>query len=634
MQIKNFKGVSDKEIRFDGSTKIQGCNGAGKTTISDCFYWVFADINTALTKNPNITPIGMPECISRVDIDLEIDGKPVSIAKSQKFKTKEIDGKVTSSVTNSYEINSVEKSARDFLKDLDERGIDMENFLLFSHPAFFTVDNSKKGRDSMREMLFQMCANISDEQIAAEMSNIDELKNLLSTYKIDEIEQMNKATIKRITETVGTNNALINARIDELYSQKKEVDMAVLEEQKKNYESEIERIDKELMNISGNKADLVEKLSSLRIKKEQITTEANLNLNNERSELQKQIHEMETIKSDYEFKISKLKNDIENQQRILEEAKSDVENQRNLYKAEQDLTIDENELSCPVCKREYPAEKVNEIKADFERNKEERLKTIESTGKALKEKINAIEAHIDKASANKTYLDKLSAEHCAILDDAKTKLAEIPSSVDLGKNDEYIKITSSISELETELAKSDDSRKSELESQKSIARQMLNNVISSMGASEINADIDKRIEELKDRRRTAEIEKANAEKIISQVVEFRFYKNDKLSESINSHFKIAQFRLFKTLKNGTTEDACDVLIDGKEITTQANQSLQVLAKLDIINGLSKYFEKVYPVFVDDASLLTENTLTRVDMDNQLIWLRAVDGYRELVIENA
>jgi len=40
------------------------------------------------------------------------------------------------------------------------------------------------------------------------------------------------------------------------------------------------------------------------------------------------------------------------------------------------------------------------------------------------------------------------------------------------------------------------------------------------------------------------------------------------------------------------------------------------------------------VFVDDASLMTQETLATIDMPNQMIWLCALDGYRELVIENA
>lgn len=634
MILKNFKGITNSELVFNGkNVKISGNNGSSKTTHADAFYWCFADTNTALIKNPNITPMGMPECISRVEIELELDGKSLEVAKTQCFKSKEIDGKVTTSVTNGYEINRVEKTYRDFVKDLTERGIDMENFLLFSHPAAFTNDYSKKGRETMREKLFQMCDNISDEQIAEEMTDISDLKELLKTYKLDEIEQMNKATIKHITESMGTNNALVNARIDELYSQKKDVDMAVLEEQKKNYESEIDRIDKELMDMSNSKADITEKISDLRIKKETIKNEANLQLNNDKAELQKMIRELQAIIDENSFKVEIFNKNKTGLEEKISQREAELKVQRHTYKLVLDSVLDESELSCPVCHRPYDETETERIKDEFETDKAKKLSEREAKGKAIVSDIEAYKTDVASIEKDIENLESVIRETQKMCQDAQNRLKELPESVDMTINDDYMAICAELGTLMGNLIKDDDEKRAELESQKSVARQMLNNIITSMGASEINADIDKRIEELKDRRRSSEIEKAKAEKIINQATLFRFYKNDKLSESINSHFKIAQFRLFRTLKNGTTEDACDVLIDGKEINSQANQSLQVLAKLDIINGLSEYFQNIYPVFVDDASLITENTLTRVNMENQLIWLCAADGYRELVIEN-
>lgn len=633
--IDNFKGITHKEIDFNGkNVRLLGQNASFKTSTSDAFYFVFCDCNTALVKNPPITPLGLPEAITRVELELTLDGKPLTVAKIQKFRSKEIDGKVTSSVTNSYEINSVEKTERDFVKDLTSRGIDLENFLTFSHPAAFTSDTSKKGREKMRALLFKMCEGVVDGELANDVENVKDLKKLLDIYTLDEIEQMNKATIKHITESMGTNNALVNARIDELYSQKKDVDMAVLEEQKKNYESEIDRIDKELMDMSNSKADITEKISDLRIKKETIKNEANLQLNNDKAELQKMIRELQAIIDENSFKVEIFNKNKTGLEEKISQREAELKVQRHTYKLVLDSVLDESELSCPVCHRPYDETETQRIKDEFETDKAKKLSEREAKGKAIVSDIEAYKTDVASIEKDIENLESVIRETQKMCQDAQNRLKELPESVDMTINDDYMAICAELGTLMGNLIKDDDEKRTELESQKSVARQMLNNIITSMGASEINADIDKRIEELKDRRRSSEIEKAKAEKIINQATLFRFYKNDKLSESINSHFKIAQFRLFRTLKNGTTEDACDVLIDGKEINSQANQSLQVLAKLDIINGLSEYFQNIYPVFVDDASLITENTLTRVNMENQLIWLCAADGYRELVIENA
>ena len=633
--LENFKGVRHREYLFEGqNVKVCGVNSSGKTTLADAWYFLWADCNTALVKNPPITPLGLPEVISRVEIELLLDGKPLTVAKTQKFRSKEVDGKVTSSITNGYEINSIEKSNRDFVKDLESRGIDIEHFLIFSHPAAFTSDPSKQGREKMRSFLFKMCEGVVDTDLAADVPDIDDLKKLLLTYSLEEVEQMNKSTIKKINEvTGGPSNNIINARIDELLSQKTNADESVLNEQKKSYEAEIERCDKELADISGGKVEIQKQISELRIKAEEIKNEATLQLNRDRNELEKNIREFTAIIDENNFRLSRTKSDIARNETLLSEAKQDIENQRIKYKVEQDSVIDEGDLSCPVCHRTYDAEKLASIKAEFEKNKAEKLKSIKSMGDDLKSKIEGYEADLNRFEKDKNNIERLIDETQKMRDDVQKRLDEMPTSAtyEMPTNSEYVEITGKMLALETELMKSDDSRKEKIEESKAVAKEMLNNVIKELGKVEKNKEIDERVEKLREERREAEINRAYSEKVIDQVERFKKAKNDLLSEKINSHFKIAQFRLFKTLKNGSVEDACDVLIDGKEINTQVNQASQILAKLDIIRGLSDYFETRLPVFIDDFALFTEESEKKIVMDNQLIKLVATDEAEELTI---
>ena len=42
MKIKNFKGIKELEINFEGkNTNIYGANATGKTTVFDAFKWLF-----------------------------------------------------------------------------------------------------------------------------------------------------------------------------------------------------------------------------------------------------------------------------------------------------------------------------------------------------------------------------------------------------------------------------------------------------------------------------------------------------------------------------------------------------------------------------------------------------------------
>lgn len=631
--LKNFKGCKDRTIKFDGDTKVLGCNGSGKSTLSDAYYWVFTDSNTALVKNPPITPMGAEECESRVEIEMMLNGKPLTVAKSQKFKTKTDDaGKTTSAVSNTYEINSVEKAYKSFVSDLEEREIDIDNFLIFSNQNAFTSDYSKQGREKMRSILFKMCEGVTDSDVAADIENIDELKTLLETYKLDEIEQMNKATVKKIIDEMGKDNAIVNARIDELISQKSTLDIKVLEEQKNNYDSEIARIDKELENISGGKADIQEKISELRLKKNEISTKANEKLDETKAGLDKQIRELSRTIDENNYQLDQVKTNIQRAENSISEKKTDIEKQRTLYKIEQDAVIDEGDLSCPVCHRTYDAEKLSQIKADFEKNKAQRLKTIKSTGDSLKAEIKEKETELKTLKDKSKTLTDVIEKTQKLKDEKLLELESLPKSVSFDDDTEWIKINAELEELEKKLSESNSEHEEELKSQKNVNRQMLNQVMAELGTLEKNKDIDNRVSDLREERKQNEVNKADAEKILDQVERFKKEKNNKLSNEINKHFKVAQFRLFKTLKNGSVEDACDVLIDGKEINTQANQSLQVLARLDIIKGLSDYFETWMPVFADDYALITGETDKRVVMKNQLIKLIATDGVKELEVK--
>ena len=91
LHIENFKGIKSIDVSFGDKTKIKGQNAAGKTTIFDSFTWLLFNKNSAGDEKFNLRPLdsdGKP--IHNVEIKvvavLEVDGKDVEIAKTQKEK--------------------------------------------------------------------------------------------------------------------------------------------------------------------------------------------------------------------------------------------------------------------------------------------------------------------------------------------------------------------------------------------------------------------------------------------------------------------------------------------------------------------------------------------------------------------
>lgn len=626
MTFDNFRGFSHKEIEFDGNSKILGANAQGKTTCFFGWMWLMSGKSDALTTDPLITPKGMNECVSKVEAEITIDGKPCTIAKTQKFKEKTDDnGKTTVNTTNHFTINGVEKTATNFIADLKERGIDMDNFLMLSHVFAFTADTSKKGREEMRKVLFEMVDGVSDLDIAKEIDVPNVTSELEKGYKIEEVEQMAKSSLKALNDKYGKQNELIDSKISGIIESKSTLDGKVLGQQKANYESEIERIEKELESISGSRAEISDKIADLKIKKNEIESEQNKELFNDKEELSKQIRTYKQTIDENNFQLEQANKNLERAENKLAENNEDIKKQRMLYKVEQDAVLDEGDLSCPYCNRTYDKAKLDEIKAEFEQKKTERLKLIKSTGDTLKAEIKANEDDVKTIKEKCSALTKTIEETQKMLDKVQAEFDSLPQSIDFEKNPKWCEVANELTGLEQELAKSSTDHENELNSQKNVNKQMLNQVIAELGSLERNKELDEKIAELRQTKKDAEIQRANHEKMIYQVEVFKKAKNNKLSDSINSHFKIAQFRLFKTLKNGSIEDDCAILVNGKELNSQLNQSTQILALTDVVAGLQEFKNQYLPVFLDNHALFTSQTDKEIPLKCQVIKLIASEG---------
>lgn len=630
--MDNFKGCKHKELSFGGKkVRLKAINGGFKTTTADAFFWVFCDCNTALVKNPNIIPIGATEVSPSVEVELDISGNPVTVTKSQKFKQKEVDGKITSSITNSYSINGVEYTQTNFIKNLEDRGIDMEHFLYLVHPEAFLLDTSAKGREKIRAILFGMIDEVSDKDIAKTLS-VPEVKTLLEDkgYTIAEIESMAKSSLRKINDKYGKQNELIDSRIQGVMDSKVQVDVASLEKDKFKLMAEIEQLDKTINDSASAKADIQRDIAKLELQRDDILRQANAENEKAIAEKDRKIVELDTQRASVMSHKNVLNVEIGALQMEIERVKESLENYRGLYKKVQNEVLDENDLKCPTCGREYEADRIDEIKAQFEESKNERLNAYKTKGEELNKTLEVKENERKSKESQIADADKEYDELSKQIESIKAEISMMPTKVDSSVTTD---IDGQIKSLEEKLATTDDSAKEQLLVDKKVKENQLKEINDQIAIAGRNVELDAQIASLREEKKQAENDRARQEKIIDEVKTFIMHKNNLLTEKINEKFEGVSFRLFKPQKNGEIIECLDVLAGGKEINSQANQALQVKAKLGIIKGLSKEWDSYYPVFVDDASLMTQETLATIDMPNQMIWLCALDGYRELVIEN-
>lgn len=621
LKIESFKGIQSREIDPRGaSITICGENGTGKTTIVDAYYWLMTGKDSTLTDNPNVVPIGSTECMPTVTATFDMDGKTVTIRKVQRYKNK--DGK--ESTTNQYIINDVPMTERDFKAKLEEYGID-DRFLALSHPDYLLNDTSKKGREYIRnKILFPMAQTLTDSEIA-EKNGLQELVGGLKDYSLSEIEAMNKATLKRINDEIGKDNVIANARIDELSKGKVDADVKAAEKQIAEQKQIIENVRKNHETRKKMLEDDRLRVLELTMDRNAIVSALNDDTAKKKRDLEDSCLELSQIAIRANNEFERIGTEINVKQETVESLEK-----RNTYLTEKiatkkDLATDVPDV-CPTCGQPYPKEMAKQIR---ENASKENYRLIADYNTEIDENKTLIESAKMEIANLYAKRDEVSKKLNDL--DAKMKALrkEIDSIVvpDATKDKRYKDISKRIEKIQADIDSYDPHT---FDSEEAKAFEVIHECEKVIDADKHNKDIDGRIGEIRQEIKQAEVNRANAEKVLYQIDCLNKAKNELLEESVNKHFTLVKWKLFRTLKNGNIEDACIPMIDGFDIGT-ANHGLTVLAKLDIVNGLSKYYGKYYPVFIDNAESLSSCTEDRIDIDNQVVTMKVTES-KELEVK--
>ena len=660
IRLTDFKGQPEKKIGFGHRTVVSGKNGCGKTTLADAHMWEFCDKDYSLKSNPDIRPDDGRECLPRVDIDLVIDGKPVSVAKFQKrTESKPKDGKPGKvALSNKYEINGVPKAERDFKANLKERGFDFDNFLMLSHMEIFT---DLKDADA-RKILFSMSdgAGKSDLEIAKTVPDCAELVPLLETYKADEIKAMNSATLKKAEEQL---KAIPNQIIGMEHS-KVDADVAELELQKNALQEQISDLETQIAQAGNEKAGKIKaELEGLRTKLIEIDSKAKADLSEKKSSV---CNKVSTLELDRNIKTSELNRKASALEYLRAQKKDLLEklqNARTQYPKIKDTEWDNTSLEniesetfkdaetiCPTCGQNLPPEQIEQLKSRFEQKKQERinqqLKAKEEWEQDKKRKLDEVIQAGNKASAGMKEAHKqeeaLTSEISKLTDeleqiktslDAENKNMEaIPKAPDFSGNAEYQQILASIKEKKQELNSLDDGEeaKKQLSEQLYGKKQELAAVNQKIGEANNNVRIDEQIEKLQENQKQYAQNKADAQMILDELKSLSMAKNTALEDAVNQYFNGVKVKLFDTQKNGEVVDACIWYVqdkDGnwKKLIGNANTALMMKGKIAIMDGLQKFYGVSYPIFVDCAAELDNSSLAGIKADAQLIFLKVAEG---------
>lgn len=674
LHMENFKGVKDKTYEFGKTTRVSGMNRRGKTTIGTAWYWLISDKNYELTSNPSIKPDNVEDCIPTVTADVDVDGKEITLSKMQKRKVGKPDkngvSKVT--ITNTYEINSVPKTERDFKAYLEELGFEFDKFLICSHPNVFTKDLSlKKKRDEMRKSLFAMASAKTDLEIAQMNKETADVAKLLESYKFEEIEAMNNASKKKAVDQLDA----IPNQIIGLESAKVDVDVAEQELAKADLARRIAECDKKIAGADHSLDELRDKEMRLQLDISGITQTMNRELSNRRYEIDADLCGCEDELKHLEQTISLKENQIVGNEKAITDADAERKKIGEKYNAEyakafdeapylfdeSKWVFDENSTVCSLCGQKLPEDKIEQLKADFESRKEkakadaeEKLKAkrfkfdtdkkvelnrLNTIGTEKKELITELTKKNADLNTEIDALKKQEQDAIAKKEELSKQLSEISSEADYTQNEDYVKLKAERDKVLADIEKleSDGADKivTDLKVEKADLQSQLDEVNKIIAQAENNVQIDDKIADMQHKQNEYGQAKADAERILYQLKEVSKRKNKLLVEEINQHFGIVRWKLFDFQKNGEYKEVCIPTVLDEEagiykvFGDTTNTGREIEAKIDICNSFQNFFNMYVPIFLDGAESINDEYVPSVD--TQLILL-TVSEDKQLKVE--
>lgn len=657
LTLTNFKCFRSKDFVFTNNVvTITGRNRSGKTTIADAIlYCLFGKNSMGQTsfdlKTHDEYGNTFPHLDHSVEMELSVGDSIVTLKRTLKEKWTKKRGfseQVLAGNDFEYMVNGDVVTAGDYKKYIASL-ISEDVFRTITNPTYFP---SLKWQDQ-RNFLSKLAGDISPTDIAAnDITLLDFIKileqngNDIVAYrkhlayqikqiksKIDQmpirLEELSKAlpelqdwdalqrqhdelttAIKDLQDKIAQVNAgdTFNVEAEELYKQSNRLmdELAGMEanireelrQQQKDIDKNIFDTRKQFFDTSKNIADLTQKISGYDILVERCN---------------------ETL-SNCEADADKIR-------------KQWKENERSRLEISDDATI------CPTCGQPLPEDKLTELvtrmRNTFAENK--KRTTEELTIEA--EKVKKLRADAENSIKEYQEQKKEDEERLSELKEALNNIQKALHAFEQEKvptfdeakeaNEEYITLRDKVASLSTKRASllvSDNSGEilKDFNEQKRALTEQLKPVVEQLAGKSQYERIQKMITDLKEEEKQLVSQLSEMEKQEDIAIQYQDRQNSLLEESINKHFKVVRWKLFKTVVNGGDsyqEPYCECYVDGTAYHDGLNSAARLNAGLDIINTLCKMYDVSAPIVIDNA----ESTLNFIPTIGQQIRLAVADN---------
>ena len=176
LSLLNFKGIRKIRVRFGDETYVYGRNATGKTTLMDAFLWLcFRKDSQGRTDHEIKTLDSNNQPYRKLEHEVtgmfEVDGEKIELKRVYREKWVKKRGSAKEEFTG-HEVehfwNGVPLSETEYKAKIAEL-FDENVFRLVTNTSYF---NSLKWQDR-REVLVQIAGEVSDDEVFAQVSTLD-----------------------------------------------------------------------------------------------------------------------------------------------------------------------------------------------------------------------------------------------------------------------------------------------------------------------------------------------------------------------------------------------------------------------------------------------------------------------------
>ena len=639
LTLTNFKCHESLTVEFDGqNASIYGDNATGKTSLYDAFLWCLFGKDSAgnSDKVADIKPLNANgevkdhEAITEVEAVLEVDGLPKTLRRSLREVWTTKRGRDEASFdgnTTEYMIDGIPMKANAYATEVENMVGSEELFLLLTRVNYFPSIMAWQKR---RELLFDITGICEDKAIMETDDKFAPVLEAMGKGSPEDLKKKLTAETKALLVTKNTTPARISEN-QKIIDSLAETDFDLVAKEKADQEERVRGLETNLLTIQNNSA-----IQEAELKKREVTMQIR-NLDEE-NRLYRQGQERAAKTVD----VVGLKAGLRRWESRLQTAiarvkfqRDEVERYQNSIATERKTWIEKNAIeftgdSCPTCGQKLPEALLEAEKAKWEKAKAAVLESIQRNGQRYNEALVTAQANLEAAIEECVEMENEIARRKDELAEAEKAEAATPVIVDMPDYAEKkATLLAFLADAEEYLASLRDNSAAEEAKIKAKIKECRDDIAAlakTLGEKAALEYAVRRMDELREEAAKAAEKFRKVEALLFLLEDYARYKTTFVEDSVNSMFRLAQFRLFREQANGGVEDRCDVTVDGVPYVG-LNNGMRINVGLDIVNTLSRHFGVYVPLWIDNAESVTNLETS----DTQVIRLVVSENDKEVRI---